>query len=169
MTQPPLPADWVDLLAVQRLQADYAAALDGARWDDWVELFTEGCVYRIWPRENFDRGLPLATLALEGKPMLRDRVYGLRETLFHDPYHQRHLIGPPRLLPAAPGDDAAATLRCESNYLVVRTKHAEPSEILNAGRYLDRLERQPDGRLLIGERLCVFDSALIPNSLIYPI
>ena len=27
--------------------------------------------------------------------MLEDRVYGIRETLFHDPYYQRHVVGLP--------------------------------------------------------------------------
>jgi salicylate 5-hydroxylase small subunit len=40
--------------------------------------------------------------------------------------------------------------------------------VFNAGRYIDRLVRA-DGRLLFASRLCVFDSELIPNSIIYPI
>jgi salicylate 5-hydroxylase small subunit len=27
--------------------------------------------------------------------MLKDRVYGVPETLFHDPYYQRHVVGAP--------------------------------------------------------------------------
>jgi salicylate 5-hydroxylase small subunit len=38
------------------------------------------------PRENYDRSLPLATLSFESKGMLRDRVYAITETLFHEPY-----------------------------------------------------------------------------------
>jgi salicylate 5-hydroxylase small subunit len=33
---------------------------------------------------------PLATLSFESKGMLKDRVYGIKDTLFHDPYYQRH-------------------------------------------------------------------------------
>ena len=54
-----------DALAVARLYADYAAALDEARYEDWVALFAPDCRYLVQPRENHDRGLPLATMALE--------------------------------------------------------------------------------------------------------
>ena len=59
------------------------------------------------PRENHERGFPLATLAFESKGMLRDRVYGIRETLFHDPYYQRHVVGAPLVRGERPGGSAA--------------------------------------------------------------
>ncbi len=40
--------------------------------------------------------LPARHLSFESKGMLKDRVYGIRETLFHDPYYQRHVVGAPR-------------------------------------------------------------------------
>jgi salicylate 5-hydroxylase small subunit len=39
---------------------------------------------------------------------------------------------------------------------------------LSAGRYVDRIV-SIDGRLKYKQRLCIFDSALIANSIIYPI
>ena len=72
-------------LALTQLYADYAAIVDAADWDAWCELFTEEGVYRLVPRENFERGLPLATLSFESKGMLKDRAHAIRETLFHDP------------------------------------------------------------------------------------
>jgi salicylate 5-hydroxylase small subunit len=154
-------ADYVQLL---QFHADYAAALDAGNHDAWLECFTDDCHYRIQPRENHSRGLPLATLALDGKAMLRDRVYGIKETLFHEPYYQRHVIGPPRVLQCSD-----SVIHAESNYLVIRTKHAEPSEVFNAGRYLDEFARQTNGELKLRQRVCVFDSELIPNSMIYPL
>ena len=76
---------------IQDLYQRYAEIVDSADWDAWVELFTDDCLYRVQPRENHERGLPLATLSLSSKAMLRDRAYGIRETLFHDPYYQRHV------------------------------------------------------------------------------
>ena len=151
------------LFEVARLHADYAAAVDAADWDRWVAMFTEDCVYRIVPRENFERGLPLATLAFDSQAMLKDRVYAIRETLFHDPYYQRHVVGLPRLLGEADG-----VLRCEANYAVFRTKLSGLSSVFNVGRTLDRIVHTPDG-LKFAERLCIYDSEMIPNSLIYPI
>jgi len=148
---------------VQALLADVAAALDAHELDRWPGFFTEDCVYRLQSRENFDRGLPLATMAFESRGMLKDRVYGATDTIFHDPYHQRHILGAPRIL----ADDAQG-IRCESSYLVIRTKRDALPEILSVGRYLDRLVRTPQG-LCIAERLAIFDNDLIPNSIIDPI
>jgi salicylate 5-hydroxylase small subunit len=40
--------------------------------------------------------------------------------------------------------------------------------LFNAGRYLDAIVREA-GRLRIKERLCIFDSIVVPNSLIVPV
>jgi salicylate 5-hydroxylase small subunit len=152
-----------DRFALTQLHATYAAIVDANDWDAWCELFTEDCSYRIVPRENFDRGLPLATLSFESKGMLKDRAYAIRETLFHDPYYQRHVIGAPRVLRVE--EDR---IECESNYAVFRTKLSELTTVFNVGRYLDTVVRTPQG-LRFAARVCVYDSELIPNSIIYPI
>jgi salicylate 5-hydroxylase small subunit len=148
---------------LMQLYAEYAACLDDGRFDDWPSLFTEDCHYRIVPRENHDRGLPLATVDLIGRGMLLDRVFAARSTLFHAPYYQRHIIGVARVTADTPEGISA-----ETNYLVIRTKRDLPSEVFNAGRYLDRIVRTTDG-LRFQRKLCIFDSELIPNSIIYPI
>jgi salicylate 5-hydroxylase small subunit len=58
--------------------------------------------------------------------MLHDRVYGITETLFHEPYYQRHLLSISGI--ALDGDD----FRVETNYVVVRTKAGATSEVYNA-------------------------------------
>ncbi len=151
------------------LYADYAAALDDGRFDDWVGLFADDCRYVLQPRENFDRGLPLATLSFESRGMLRDRVYGITRTLFHAPYYQRHVIGPLRVLAIDPAC-GSLSVEVEASYTVYRTKVHEPSEVFNVGRYLDRVVRDPaDGLLRFALKRAVFDSETIPNSIIYPI
>lgn len=153
-------ADW---LALQQLYAEYASVLDAAQWERWPDFFTEDCVYRLQPRENHERGFPLATLAFTSQGMLKDRVYGIRETLFHDPYYQRHVVGTPLIREA--GADRWA---CESNYAVFRTKLSDTSTVFNVGRTLDVVVRTPAG-LRFARREVIYDSEMIPNSIIYPI
>jgi salicylate 5-hydroxylase small subunit len=148
--------------ALADLYAEYAACLDEARFADWPELFAEDCLYLLQPRENHEAGLPLATMRLVSKAMLKDRIYGVSDTLFHAPYYQRHLITGIR------GREEGGVIHAQANFLVVRTKRSELSDILMAGRYLDRVVRTDQG-LRFAEKLCVFDSELIPNSVIYPI
>jgi salicylate 5-hydroxylase small subunit len=148
---------------IMDLYAEYAACLDEGRFDDWPEFFTEACRYRVMPRENHDQGLPLATINLQSRGALKDRVYGVQSTLFHAPYYQRHIIGPVRVKKHA--DDE---ILVEANYLVIRTHRDMPSDLFNTGRYLDRVVATADG-LRFAEKLCIFDSELISNSIIYPL
>ena len=145
------------------LYTAYIACLDQGRLDEWPEFFTETCNYKVIARENHDRGYNLAALSFESKGMLKDRVYSVTKSLFHAPYYQRHVISPPQLLEGDGG-----LIRTQVNYLVIRTRQNEPSEVFNAGRYIDTIVRE-NGQLKFREKLCVFDSELIPNSIIYPI
>ena len=155
--------NFADYYALLGLHADYTAAVDSGQWDRWPEFFTDDGLYRVQPRENHERGLPLATLSLEGKGMLKDRIYGIRETLFHDPYYQRHIVSAPLVREAGEHRIVA-----ETNYAVLRTKPDQMTDVFNVGRYLDTIVRTPDG-WRFASRLCIFDSEMIPNSLIYPI
>ena len=148
---------------IQQLYADYATAVDSGQFDSWPEFFTEQCVYKLQPRENHERGFPLATLFLTSKGMLKDRVYGITETLYHDPYYQRHVVGAPIVRKVEEG-----RIYSEANYAVFRTKLDKESTVYNVGRYLDIIVSTPEG-LKFAERLCVYDSEMIPNSVIYPI
>jgi len=153
-----------ELLALHALYSDYAAVLDSGHFARWPDFFTEDCIYRLQSRENFDRGLPLAMLSFESRGMLKDRVFGAAETIFHDPYYQRHVTGLPRLL----ARDADGSLRCEASYVVIRTRRDAMPEILSVGRYVDRVVATPEG-LRYAERRVIFDNDLVANSLIYPI
>jgi len=152
-----------DYLALTQLYADYAIAVDSGQWDLWPEFFTDDCVYRLQPRENFDRGLPLAAMAFESTGMLKDRVYGITQTLAHDPYYQRHVVGTPII-----GRVMGLVIEAEANYAVFRTRQNELSEVFNVGRYVDIVHRTSAG-LRFASRICVFDSEMIPTSIIYPI
>ncbi len=102
-------------------------------------------------------------MAFESRGMLEDRVYGITETLAHDPYYQRHVVG----IPIVHSDDGEA-IEAEASYAVFRTRQNELSEVFNVGRYVDIVRRTPDG-LRFASRICVFDSELVPTSIIYPI
>jgi salicylate 5-hydroxylase small subunit len=148
---------------IQQLYADYALSVDSGQWEQWPDFFTDDGVYRLQPRENHERGFPLATLALNGKGMLKDRVYGITQTIYHDPYYQRHVVGAAVVRRVEEG-----FIHSEANYAVFRTKYDKESTVFNVGRYIDTLVRTPQG-LKFAERLCVYDSEMIPNSIIYPI
>ena len=148
---------------IDRLNADYGAALDEKRFDDWPGFFLPEGKYTVQARENFDRGLPLALIALESQGMMKDRVYGVTQTIYHGPYYTRHVIGSAMVL-----GQEGSRIRAQANYAVFRTRPGDSSEVYNVGRYVDEIERTPDG-LKFASRLCVYDSEMVLNSLIYPI
>ena len=159
-TGPQAEADWPRL---QALYASYGRVLDNGDYAKWPEFFVDDAVYKVQSRENFDRGLPLAAIALESKAMLQDRVIGATDTIFHDPYYQRHVIGAPLVLKVE-----GRVIHSEASYLVIRTRRDSMPEMLSVGRYEDRIVDTADG-YRFAERLCIFDNDLISNSLIYPI
>ena len=150
-------------LELDQLNARYAAALDERRFDDWPAFFLEDGRYTVQARENFDRGLPLALIALESRGMMKDRVYGITQTIYHAPYYTRHVVSPAQVL-GREGD----LVRAQAHYAVFRTRPGDASEVYNVGRYIDEIERTPAG-LKLASRLCVYDSEMVLNSLIYPV
>lgn len=150
---------------LEQLYSHYAAVLDDGPLEQWPQLFTEDCLYQLMPRDNYDLGLPLAIMRCESRGMLQDRVRAARETVMHEPRYLRHQITNVRAtLDAASGEIAAC-----ANYSVVEVLTDELPRILSVGRYLDKIQRAADGRLLFREKLCIYDSVLVPNTIVYPI
>ena len=73
------------------------------------------------------------------------------------------MVGLPEV-PHVEGD----SIEAQANYAVFRTKPDELSTVFNVGRYIDTIVRTETG-LKLKSRTCVFDSEMIPNSIIYPI
>jgi salicylate 5-hydroxylase small subunit len=151
---------------INRLNADYAAALDEGRYNDWPEFFTDDATYKVQARENHQMKLPLALIALESKGMMKDRVFGVTQTIYHAPYYMRHVVGPARVLGESEG--AGGLVRAEANYAIFRTRPGDASEVYNVGRYVDEVVRTSDG-LKFASRLAIYDSEMVLNSLIYPV
>jgi 3-phenylpropionate/cinnamic acid dioxygenase small subunit len=158
-----LPSRLALRLELDDLNATYAACLDDGPLEQWPELFTDECRYEIIPRENHERGLPLAVMRCESKGMLLDRVAAVRRSSVYAPRALRHLIGGVRITAVTD-----AIVRAQANYAVLQTLSDEETTLFNAGRYLDCLVRE-HGTLKFRERLCVFDSVLVPGSLVYPL
>src|SRR5262245_60287708 len=150
-------------LEVEELYSAYAACLNEERFEEWPEFFTNDCTYKIIPRENFERELPLATWWCESKGGLLDRVVAIRKTMMYAPRSVRRMVTGIQIL-----GWVGETLAVRANYLALETLLDEPTRIFNCGQYRDTLVVAGD-RLRFKEKLCIFDSLLVPNSLIYPL
>ena len=79
------------------------------------------------------------------------------------PRYLRHIVSCIRV-----GGWEGGVLDVRANYLVMETLMDDVSRIFNVGEYIDKLVVE-DGGLKFKEKFCVFDSIVVPNSLIYPI
>jgi 3-phenylpropionate/cinnamic acid dioxygenase small subunit len=148
---------------IEELLAEYVAVLDAMDLERWPEFFTEQGFYEIIPRENYERGLPLAIMRCESKGMLKDRVVAIRDTMMYEPRYMRHIISAIRVTGESPEG-----ITVETNYAVFETLIDDLTRVFNVGRYLDRIVHEA-GQLKFAEKHCVYDSLLVPNSLIYPL
>lgn len=147
---------------IEALTVAYLECLDDLRLSEWPGFFTEACTYRVIPRENFEAGRTLCTIYAESRGMLADRVTGLTRTQMYAPRHYRRFVSGLRIV----GPDGEG-VRLRSNILMVQTLVDKPSEIVLSGVAHDVVVRD-EGRLRYRERVVVFDSEMVPNSLIYP-
>ena len=140
----------------------YYNVLDDLRLDEWPAFFTEDCLYRVIPRENYEAGYTLSTIYAESRGMLIDRVMGLTRTQMYAPRYYRRFPGPLQIV----SRDSEA-VRVRHNLLVVQTLIDKKTEIVLSAVCHDLLV-PGDERPLLRQRIVVFDSEMLPNSLIYP-
>lgn len=145
------------------LYCAYDDALNDGELERWPELFTDACVYKVIPRENHEQGFPIALIYCESRDMLVDRVVALRETALYAPRIVRRITSAACL--RAIEDDG---LRVTANFALFQTMPDRPSELFLCGRYQDRVVDR-GGTLRFAERLCIYNSTIVPTSLVYPV
>jgi anthranilate 1,2-dioxygenase small subunit len=148
-------------LAVERLHARYAHALDADKLEEWPNFFTESGRYRIATAENEERGLPLPVLYAEGRAMMRDRVQSLRHANIYEPQRYRHMVSGVLIENISP-----AVVRSVANFLVMRIMQDGSTMMFASGRYVDRIV-VPD--MLYEERVVICDSRRFDTLLAIPL
>jgi len=140
----------------------YALAIDDSELELWPGFFASDCLYKIIARENFDSGLPLGLLLCDSQGMLQDRMEAFSKLNVFGPRSWRHMLGAVH----ATGSDAEIVAR--TSFVIFETLAGKDTHILCAGEYRDIIIRE-EGSLKFRERLCVYDTTMIPNSIVRPI
>jgi 3-phenylpropionate/cinnamic acid dioxygenase small subunit len=139
-----------DLLSrFSALNADYAAAIDDDRLEEWPGFFVEDCLYKITSADNLRDGNEAGVVYADSRAMLADRILALRRANIYERQTYRHIVGTPRLT----GPDSA-----ETPFLVVRTMRDGRMDLFAAGRYRDRFQNDAEG-LRFAERIVICDSS----------
>ncbi len=131
------------------MNAEYAAALDDGRLEDWPAFFVDDCFYKITTADNVRDGNEAGIVYADSRLMLADRVLALRRANIYERQVYRHIVGTPRLV------DANAV---ETPFLVVRTMRDGRMDLFAAGRYQDLLHDDA-GTLRLRQRIVVCDSS----------
>ena len=145
------------------LMAEYAMAIDEDRLEDWVELFDEGCNYKVVTRENVEQGLPNILMWCDNKNMLRDRVESYRNVNLYNPHYDRHLLGPQRFTREKDG-----TWQFDQSYSLFQTSLEGESRLFSVGRYRVEAIVWKD-RATLKNVMVIADTGQIPSLLATPI
>jgi anthranilate 1,2-dioxygenase small subunit len=149
--------------AVEQLEYRYARVLDAIELEAWVDLFADDCRYKILPRENHQRGLPLGLINCDSKGMLRDRVRSLREANIYNIHQPRRMIGNVEILSARDG-----VLEVVANYTAYQTDAEGVTRLFSVGQYRDTIVTEA-GALKFREKLVLLDTFSVPNLLAIPL
>jgi salicylate 5-hydroxylase small subunit len=152
------------LVELTELNQAYADCLDSGDLGAWPKLFTLDGVYKAQGRENFDRGLPLAAMFCEGRGMFEDRVTVITKIMVYAPRYLRHVVSAPRIL-----GGEGPLIRARASFSIFHTLPHEPTALLSVGRYEDEVLLDAPCAMKFRTRIAVYDSLLIPNSLVYPL
>jgi 3-phenylpropionate/cinnamic acid dioxygenase small subunit len=150
-------------LDVQEFYSRYAECLDGGRLQQWPEFFLDACVYRVTTRRNMRMGPDEDLVSLTSRTSMRDRIVAIGQSEDYEPHTQRHTIANFRIQAASEEE-----LRVQANFHILRTFPERRTEFFVSGSYNDRVALI-GGRLNFREKLCILDSDIPPESMVYPI
>jgi len=159
-----VPRDELEaVLAVTNLLAHYADCIDSDALEQWPDMFTERCVYKITTAENQARGLPIGIVYADSRAMLQDRVAALRDANIYEPQCYRHIISAVCIT-----ERDGTVVGARSNFMVVRTTADGTQDLFVTGCYIDRVDFAGD-RARFTEKLVVLDSNKVDTLLAIPL
>jgi anthranilate 1,2-dioxygenase small subunit len=156
----------LDERLISRLRTFYdqgACFLDEMELESWTDLFSKEGHYEVISRENYEQGLPHATVYCSGLGMIQDRVAVIRKALFFEPRSQRHFVSAVRVNGVEPNG-----IRAQANFHLIECLPDKAPATVMLGRYIDLL-RDQNNRFLISKRQCVFDNARLPRGVFIPV
>ncbi|MBD2465752.1 aromatic-ring-hydroxylating dioxygenase subunit beta [Oscillatoria sp. FACHB-1407] len=150
-------------LAIQNLEFAYARSLDTFRLDEWVNYFADDCAYKVIPRENVERGLPVGVIFCNTKGMLRDRVRSIQEANIYNIHYPRHCITNIEVLSTIDG-----VFEVYANYVVYQTDQEGQTRLFSVGQYHDHIVFV-EGVPKFQSKVVIVDTFSIPNLLAIPL
>jgi anthranilate 1,2-dioxygenase small subunit len=152
-----------EFIEISQLIARHGQLCDSGRLMEWMDLFAEECVYRIVPRENYERGLPVTLLQCDNRRQLRDRVVSLLEAMKYNIHTDRHIVGMPVIV-----ERTEHLIKVEASFVILQADAEGVGAMFAFGRYFDELVYER-GSLRFKSKIAVIDNFEIPHALSTPV
>jgi anthranilate 1,2-dioxygenase small subunit len=150
-------------LAVDDLQARYAACIDEDRLEAWPDFFPRKCLYKITHIEDFQAGRPMGVIYATSQDMLKDRITSLRTANIYEKQRYRHVLSPTRINRTEGG-----LLYATTSFLLIRIMATGETTIFMSGDYHDVIATEGE-YFVFKEKIVVADSASIDTLLAIPV
>lgn len=149
--------------AVRALEYRYARLLDDDDLEAWPELFVAAGIYKVIPRENWDREPQLPVMFCDSRNMMIDRVRSLRKANVYNLHYPRHVVSNIEVLGACDGGHDVAAV-----YRVYQTDLEGQTRLYSVGQYRDIVCFE-DGQARFRQKIAICDTFNIPNLLAIPL
>ncbi len=149
---------------VETLQIDYVQCIDDGELERWPEMFADPCFYHIVARDNFEAGRPIGVMRYESVAMLRDQVTATRHAAMFAPRTIRHILGGTRIVGEADREISAHT-----NVAIYQTDADGETLLMMTAQYRDLIVEAGADELRFREKRVVYDTLLLPDSVVYPL
>jgi len=140
----------------------YAAVIDDGELREWPGFFVQDGVYKLIPRENYLRGLPVCLIYCKNRAMMEDRVAAILQASIYSLHYYRHHYSNIRV-----EDLTADHATLLANYVVHRTQDDGDTMVFSTGRIIARITLTETPKFM--EKLVVYDTCRIPDLLVFPL
>ena len=154
----------MDVARLVELNAAYARSIDNEQFEQWPELFTDPCLYKVTTAENIAKGYEAGIIYADSRAMLQDRVSALRKANIYEQQRYRHIVGLPVVLSQEGGAAVA-----ETPFLIVRIMRDGAMSLFATGCYRDKIAADATGVLKFAERIVICDGARFDTLVAIPL
>lgn len=143
----------------------YVRALDRKDVETWATLFAKEAAYYVLPRENVERGLPMAHVLDDSRARIDDRVDYIRKVWrgHYNDYQSRHILSNIVIEPAP-----AELFSVQTNFAVYVTELEGTTSLLAVGEYQDIVVIEDDAARF-KEKKVILDTGVLPRGFVYPL
>lgn len=150
---------------IVRLVNEYVGVLDRKEVEGWAALFAREAGYYVIPRDNLERGLPLAIVYDDSRSRIEDRVDYIRKVWHghYDDYQPRHMVSTIVVTPMG-----AEEFSVSANFAVYATELEGTTALLAVGEYRDVVVIE-DGVPRFKEKRVILDTSVLARYFVYPL